>query len=66
MRRVDISTGTDPGVTFAQYILHPRSPNAKSLCTAVSTARSGSACLAFDCWLLGSLIVHPATLAPRL
>jgi hypothetical protein len=34
MRRVDISTGTDPGVTFAQYILHPRSPNAKSLCTA--------------------------------
>jgi hypothetical protein len=34
MRRLDISTGTDPGVTFAQYILHPRSPNAKSLCTA--------------------------------
>jgi hypothetical protein len=31
MRRVDISTGTDPGVTFAQHILHPRSPNAKSL-----------------------------------
>jgi len=42
MRRVDISTGTDPGVTFAQYILHPRSPNAKSLCTAgVDRARAG-------------------------
>jgi hypothetical protein len=37
MRRVDISTGTDPGVTVAQDILHLRSPNAKSLCTAVFT-----------------------------
>jgi hypothetical protein len=34
---VDISTGTDPGVTVAQHILHLRSPNAKSLCTAVLT-----------------------------
>jgi hypothetical protein len=41
MRRVDISTGTDPGVTFAQHILHPRSPNVKSLCTAGAAAHSG-------------------------
>jgi hypothetical protein len=40
MRRVDISTGTDPGVTFAQHILHPRRPNAKSLSTAVLTSPS--------------------------